>query len=61
MPSLSPFCLQLYWSSPLTYAQQALFINEFSDSRWDTPTLYEGQTVRLGDAVLMTRGLWTQR
>ena len=53
--------LQLYWASPLTYAQQAIFINEFSDPRWDTPTDYFGTTIRLGDAILNSRGLWTDR
>jgi hypothetical protein len=51
--------LQMYWASPLTYAQQAIFLNEFSDPRWDTQTEYKGQTVRLGDAILMSRNLFT--
>ena len=49
----------LYWASPLTYAQQAYFLNEFKSSDWDQPTLYNGQTVRLGDAILMSHDLWT--
>ena len=53
--------MQLYWISPLTYAQQAIFLNEFTDPRWDTLTDYNGGQVRLGDAVLMSRGLWTDK
>ena len=64
-PDISPFLplppLQLYWISPLTYAQQAIFLNEFTDPRWDTLTDDNGGQVRLGDAVLMSRGLWTDK
>lgn len=48
------------------YAQQAVSINEFSAPRWDTPTLVplgDGTTItqRLGDAVLTSRSLFTDR
>ena len=56
-----PPSFQLYWVSPLTYAQQGLFLNEFTDSRWDTLTNYNGNMIRLGDAVLQSRNLWTDR
>lgn len=62
-PSLFILCLllQLYWVSPLTYAQQGLFLNEFTDSRWDTLISFNGQSMRLGDAILSSRNLWTDR
>ena len=53
--------MQLYWASPLTYAQNAIFINEFSSPTWDTPVDYNNGTVRLGDAVLMSRQVPTDR
>lgn len=49
----------LYWASPLTYAQQAYFLNEFTSSDWDTLVMYNGQSVRLGTAVLESHQLWT--
>jgi ABC-type multidrug transport system ATPase subunit len=49
----------MYWASPLTYAQQAYFLNEFTSSDWATIVEYNGQNVTLGNAVLMSHQLWT--
>ncbi|GAX74480.1 hypothetical protein CEUSTIGMA_g1929.t1 [Chlamydomonas eustigma] len=57
--TIHPWWIWMYWASPLTYAQQAIYLNEFSDPRWDTPTDVNGQSVRLGDAILQSRNLFT--
>lgn len=48
-----------YWISPLTYAQNALAVNEFKAHRWNVPNTSNSTGVTLGDAVLLQRGLHT--
>ena len=45
---------RFYWIDPLTYAQQALAVNEFGAQRWQVQSTPSGQSV--GDSVLLARG-----
>ncbi|KAL2642603.1 hypothetical protein R1flu_010190 [Riccia fluitans] len=47
-----------YWISPLSYAQNAIAVNEFLDMRWNKPSLENNSTVALN--VLRARGLKTK-
>ncbi|KAL3696050.1 hypothetical protein R1sor_010126 [Riccia sorocarpa] len=47
-----------YWISPLSYAQNAIAVNEFLDPRWSKPSLVNNSTVSLN--VLRARGIKTK-
>ncbi|XP_068634452.1 ABC transporter G family member 45-like [Aristolochia californica] len=50
-----------YWVSPLTYAQNAVAINEFLDDRWNMPI--QDNSVdedTIGKAILRSRGMFTE-
>nr|CAB3481630.1 unnamed protein product [Digitaria exilis] len=56
---LQPWLRWGYWTSPFTYAQNAVALNEFNDKRWDTEFYYaDANTV--GEAILKIRGLLTE-
>ncbi|MCO5588731.1 hypothetical protein L7F22_042690 [Adiantum nelumboides] len=50
-----------YWSSPLTYGLQALFVNEFHADRWQKPYNGNLDADTLGDAILISRGFFTHK
>ncbi|XP_078447762.1 pleiotropic drug resistance protein 2-like [Wolffia australiana] len=50
-----------YWTSPMMYAQNALSLNEFLDSRWSTPTNDNRvNATTVGIALLKSRGLFVE-
>ncbi|CAO2164993.1 unnamed protein product [Urochloa humidicola] len=56
---LQPWLRWGYWTSPFTYAQNAIALNEFHDRRWATEFYYaDANTV--GEAILKIRGLLTE-
>ncbi|CAO2200482.1 unnamed protein product [Urochloa humidicola] len=56
---LQPWLRWGYWTSPFTYAQNAIALNEFHDKRWATEFYYaDANTV--GEAILKIRGLLTE-
>nr|CAB3483711.1 unnamed protein product [Digitaria exilis] len=56
---LQPWLRWGYWTSPFTYAQNAVALNEFNDKRWATEFYYaDANTV--GEAILKIRGLLTE-
>ncbi|WOL18141.1 hypothetical protein Cni_G26934 [Canna indica] len=56
--NIQPWLVWIYWSSPLTYGQNAVAINEFSDRRWNMKTENEDSTgVTIGRAILRLRGM----
>ncbi|KAG9445118.1 hypothetical protein H6P81_016458 [Aristolochia fimbriata] len=59
--SLKSFWAWANWVSPLTYAQNAVAINEFLDDRWSMPirdNIINEDTV--GKAILRSRGMFTE-
>eukprot|EP01018_Ginkgo_biloba_P002637 Gb_30093 [translate_table: standard] len=46
-----------YWLSPMSYAQNAIAVNEFTSAKWDKPSGH-GSNKTLGQAVLESRGLF---
>ncbi|MQM16819.1 hypothetical protein Taro_049778 [Colocasia esculenta] len=58
---IQPWWIWGYWVSPMMYGQNAVSINEFLDSRWNTPnndTNIHAATV--GIALLKSRGMFTR-
>uniref|UniRef100_A0A1D1XCF5 Pleiotropic drug resistance protein 2 n=2 Tax=Anthurium amnicola TaxID=1678845 RepID=A0A1D1XCF5_9ARAE len=58
---IQPWWIWGYWISPMMYGQNAVAINEFLDSRWNTPnndTNVHAPTV--GTAVLKSRGMFVR-
>ncbi|CAO2211715.1 unnamed protein product [Urochloa humidicola] len=56
---LQPWLRWGYWTSPFTYAQNAIALNEFHDKRWATEFYYaDANTV--GEAILKIRGQLTE-
>ncbi|KAG2580460.1 hypothetical protein PVAP13_6NG344400 [Panicum virgatum] len=56
---LQPWLRWGYWTSPFTYAQNAIALNEFHDKRWAIEFSYaDANTV--GEAILKIRGLLTE-
>ncbi|KAJ7541808.1 hypothetical protein O6H91_10G077700 [Diphasiastrum complanatum] len=47
-----------YWISPLSYAQNAIAVNEFLASRWHKPSPLDGRPLYL--SILQSRGLATR-
>ncbi|ONM03570.1 ABC transporter G family member 34 [Zea mays] len=56
---LQPWLRWGYWTSPFTYAQNAIALNEFHDKRWATEFYYNNANT-VGEAILMIRGLLTE-
>ncbi|KAH7290028.1 hypothetical protein KP509_30G029300 [Ceratopteris richardii] len=48
-----------YWTSPLMYANNALAVNEFSSPRWNLELNGSNASVRIGQALMETHGLFT--
>uniref|UniRef100_A0A8R7UMB2 ABC transporter domain-containing protein n=1 Tax=Triticum urartu TaxID=4572 RepID=A0A8R7UMB2_TRIUA len=48
-----------YWTSPFTYAQNAISLNEFLDERWATEFHYENANT-IVEAILKIRGFLTE-
>ncbi|VAI26081.1 unnamed protein product [Triticum turgidum subsp. durum] len=48
-----------YWTSPFTYAQNAISLNEFLGERWATEFHYENANT-IGEAILKIRGFLTE-
>ncbi|WOL16537.1 hypothetical protein Cni_G25324 [Canna indica] len=48
-----------FWVSPLTYGQQAISVNEFTDSKWSKVSAYRNYTI--GDDILLSIGISTHR
>lgn len=48
-----------YWTSPFTYAQNAVALNEFLDERWAIE-FYYANAKTVGEAILKIRGLLTE-
>ncbi|MCO5551372.1 hypothetical protein L7F22_004874, partial [Adiantum nelumboides] len=59
--SIRGWWIWAYWSSPLTYGLQALFINEFHADRWQKPYNGNLDADTLGDAILISRGFFTHK
>ncbi|KAL6661918.1 hypothetical protein ACP70R_001302 [Stipagrostis hirtigluma subsp. patula] len=55
---LQPWLRWGYWTSPFTYAQNAIALNEFLDKRWATEFHYANANT-VGEAILKIRGLLT--
>ncbi|AQK57855.1 ABC transporter G family member 34 [Zea mays] len=53
---LQPWLRWGYWTSPFTYAQNAIALNEFHDKRWNSEFYYNGANT-VGEAILKIRGL----
>ncbi|KAH9560799.1 hypothetical protein CY35_06G126700 [Sphagnum magellanicum] len=51
-PDIHPWWIWGYWISPLTYAQNAIAVNEFLAPRWKANAL--------GNTILKSRGLFTR-
>ncbi|CAD6264943.1 unnamed protein product [Miscanthus lutarioriparius] len=56
---LQPWLRWGYWTSPFTYAQNAIALNEFHDKRWATEFYYNDANT-VGEAILKIRGLLTE-
>ncbi|KAJ1269487.1 hypothetical protein BS78_07G215800 [Paspalum vaginatum] len=56
---LQPWLRWGYWTSPFTYAQNAIALNEFHDKRW-AAEFYYGDANTIGEAILKIRGLLTE-
>ncbi|KAK3124032.1 hypothetical protein QOZ80_8AG0639510 [Eleusine coracana subsp. coracana] len=56
---LQPWLRWGYWTSPFTYAQNAISLNEFFDNRWATEFHYNNANT-VGEAILKIRGQLTQ-
>ncbi|CAL5000759.1 unnamed protein product [Urochloa decumbens] len=56
---LQPWLRWGYWTSPFTYAQNAIALNEFHDKRWATEFYYADANT-IGEAILKIRGLLTE-
>uniref|UniRef100_A0A383WGZ5 ABC transporter domain-containing protein n=1 Tax=Tetradesmus obliquus TaxID=3088 RepID=A0A383WGZ5_TETOB len=59
-PDIHPWWIWMYWASPITYATNALAVNEMSAPRWSAPFTAEGVTRPMGEWVLLNSGMWTQ-
>jgi hypothetical protein len=57
-PQIKPWWLWGYWSSPVTYAEIAITVNEFLAPQWAKPIVNSNRT--LGQQVLVNSGLPTQ-
>uniref|UniRef100_A0A0D9XAF4 ABC transporter domain-containing protein n=1 Tax=Leersia perrieri TaxID=77586 RepID=A0A0D9XAF4_9ORYZ len=57
--NLQPWLRWGYWTSPFTYAQNAVALNEFLDDRWATEFYYANANT-VGKAILKVRGLLTE-
>jgi len=55
-PYIRVWWVWFYWISPLTYANQALSVNELLAPRWNKR--YQNTTTTLGVEVLLSRGLF---
>ncbi|XP_020250204.1 ABC transporter G family member 45-like isoform X6 [Asparagus officinalis] len=59
--NIQPWLVWGYWASPLTYAQNAVTLNEFLDERWSMPIHYEGINANTaGKVILKSRGLMVE-
>ncbi|WOL19176.1 ABC transporter G family member 45 [Canna indica] len=59
--SIKPWLKWAYWASPLTYAQNAVALNEFLDKRWSMKFQYQYLDVdTVGKAILKARGIPTE-
>ncbi|CAN1270070.1 ABC transporter G family member 39 [Linum perenne] len=57
---IDPWMIWGYYISPMTYAQNAIVVNEFLDDRWRMPNLDPRINVTtVGKAVLKSRGFYT--
>ncbi|CAM0879339.1 unnamed protein product [Alopecurus aequalis] len=56
---LQPWLRWGYWTSPFTFAQNAVALNEFLDERWATEFHYKYATT-IGEAILQIRGMLTE-
>ncbi|KAL5221098.1 hypothetical protein ABZP36_025811 [Zizania latifolia] len=56
---LQPWLRWGYWTSPFTYAQNAVALNEFLDKRWATEFHYANANT-VGESILRIRGLLTE-
>uniref|UniRef100_A0ACD5ZVW4 Uncharacterized protein n=2 Tax=Avena sativa TaxID=4498 RepID=A0ACD5ZVW4_AVESA len=56
---LQPWLRWGYWTSPFTYAQNAVCLNEFLDERWATEFRYKN-AYTVGEAILEIRGFLTE-
>lgn len=56
---LQPWLRWGYWTSPFTYAQNAVSLNEFLDERWATEFHYANANT-VGEAILKIRGMLTE-
>ncbi|KAK9727139.1 hypothetical protein RND81_05G260600 [Saponaria officinalis] len=54
---IKPWWKWAYWVSPLSYAQSAVSVNEFTSTRW--MKIYTSRNITIGDQVLMLRNLPT--
>uniref|UniRef100_A0A453RPW0 ABC transporter domain-containing protein n=2 Tax=Aegilops tauschii subsp. strangulata TaxID=200361 RepID=A0A453RPW0_AEGTS len=57
--NLQPWLQWGYWTSPFTYAQNAVALNEFLDERWASE-FYYANAKTVGEAILKIRGLLTE-
>ncbi|KAM3262085.1 hypothetical protein ACQJBY_052645 [Aegilops geniculata] len=57
--NLQPWLQWGCWTSPFTYAQNAVALNEFLDERWATEFYYANVNT-VGEAILEIRGLLTK-
>ncbi|KAG8048144.1 hypothetical protein GUJ93_ZPchr0008g11702 [Zizania palustris] len=57
--NLQPWLRWGYWTSPFTYAQNAVALNEFLDKRWATEFHYANANT-VGESILRIRGLLTE-
>ncbi|EMS49680.1 ABC transporter G family member 38 [Triticum urartu] len=57
--NLQPWLQWGYWTSPFTYAQNAVALNEFLDERWAIE-FYYANAKTVGEAILKIRGLLTE-
>uniref|UniRef100_A0A453RPZ5 ABC transporter domain-containing protein n=1 Tax=Aegilops tauschii subsp. strangulata TaxID=200361 RepID=A0A453RPZ5_AEGTS len=58
--NLQPWLQWGYWTSPFTYAQNAVALNEFLDERWASQEFYYANAKTVGEAILKIRGLLTE-
>ncbi|XP_025875711.1 aBC transporter G family member 45 isoform X1 [Oryza sativa Japonica Group] len=57
--NLQPWLRWGYWTSPFTYAQNAVALNEFLDDRWATEFHFANANT-VGETILKVRGLLTE-
>ncbi|KAM0913296.1 hypothetical protein ACQ4PT_012244 [Festuca glaucescens] len=57
--SLQPWLRWANWTSPFTYAQNAVALNEFLDERWAIEFYYANANT-VGEAILKIRGMLTE-